>query len=428
MRLAHPNFANEFCLFTDASDLHWGVVLTQLNDKNKASKVYERHHEPLAFLSGSFSGSQLRWSIVEKEAYPIIIALERLRHYLLNDKGFRLFTDHRNLIFIFDPTARDTDVPKQTSEKLARWAEKLRSQKFTIEHIPGECNIWADILSQWKVQENPRPSIQALRLATAMTDAAVKPDLEDMVWPDLGEIKRVQESTLDENNHQISDEKIEWDNNANVYVMSARGSTKLVVWIPNQAMNIQLRILIVAHTGIEGHRGIKTTLKNVLQFCYWTTVASDVKTFCETCLHCSVNYPQIMPRPYSETLHANKRNQVLHYDFLYIGSMNPDYQYVLVIKDDFSNYVELIKCKSADHKVVVEALLHWYSRLGIPEIHVSDNASHFKNQVIKELNRQMSIKHHYTIAYAPWTNGTVEVVNKTLLEIMRALCSEMRID
>jgi hypothetical protein len=100
--------------------------------------VLVQRDEPLAFLSGTFNRSQKHCSMIEKEAFPIVEAVERLRHLLLRDEGFRLFTDHRNLIHVFDPILRDYDFKKQAVDKLCQWASKLFAFKYVFEHIPGE--------------------------------------------------------------------------------------------------------------------------------------------------------------------------------------------------------------------------------------------------------------------------------------------------
>jgi hypothetical protein len=80
-------------------------------------------------------------------------------------------------------------------------------------------------------------------------------------------------------------------------------------------------------------------------------------------------------------------NQVLHYDFLYIQkrlkTSNQPFEYFLVLKDDFSGFVELISATGANHFVVADALVQWYSRFGMPLMDVSDQGSHFKDKVIK---------------------------------------------
>ncbi|RAN79793.1 hypothetical protein B5P41_35575, partial [Bacillus sp. SRB_28] len=59
--------------------------------------------------------------------------------------------------------------------------------------------------------------------------------------------------------------------------------------------------------------------------------------------------------------------------------------------------------------------------------HVSDQGTHFKNQVVSDLCSRLHISHHFTTAYTPWANGSVEVVNRLLLFVLRALISEFRL-
>jgi hypothetical protein len=92
--------------------------------------------------------TQRRCSIVDKEAFPIMESLDKLRHFVLSDNRFRLFTDHRNLIFLFDPTFKKWDFEKKTVDKLCRWASKLQEFRYIIEHLPGEDNLCADMLSR----------------------------------------------------------------------------------------------------------------------------------------------------------------------------------------------------------------------------------------------------------------------------------------
>ena len=73
------------CFFTDASEYHWGVIVTQMTKEDL--DVLMQRHEPLAFLSGNFNRSPKHWSVIEKEAFPIVEAVERLRYLLLKMKG-----------------------------------------------------------------------------------------------------------------------------------------------------------------------------------------------------------------------------------------------------------------------------------------------------------------------------------------------------
>jgi hypothetical protein len=143
-------------------------------------------------------------------------------------------------------------------------------------------------------------------------------------------------------------------------------------------------------------------------------------------LHCSINEGKVVPRPIAEQTHATVRNQIIHYDNLYTNEKTPNVSFILVIKEDFTNVTRLIPSKLRDHIAVAEALLEWYADLGALMIHISDQESHFKNSVIKELHRLMGTRAHYTVAYSPWSNGTVKVVNYSILRCMRSLLSEFK--
>ncbi len=72
------------------------------------------------FLSGTFTGAAGRRVIVEKEAYVIVETLIRADYRLHPAAGFTLYTDHRNLKFIFNSVAVVASVPKYTAQKLER--------------------------------------------------------------------------------------------------------------------------------------------------------------------------------------------------------------------------------------------------------------------------------------------------------------------
>lgn len=73
MTLAQPCAGFSVMLFTDASGLHWGAMVTQVQDADRwiGGDIADLH-QPLTFPSGSFRGSQLRWPTMDKEALAIV--------------------------------------------------------------------------------------------------------------------------------------------------------------------------------------------------------------------------------------------------------------------------------------------------------------------------------------------------------------------
>jgi hypothetical protein len=399
VKLAHFDPQSVLCLFTDASDSFYGIMLTQINSEEVDTPIWEQKHRPIAFLSGKFSNSQLKWSTIEKEAYPIVLSMQKLRHFLLTSKGFRLFTDHRNLVYVFNPNG----VKKTANDRLLRWSDLISSFNFIVEHIPGSYNIWADILSRWHEKDPCTPILASLSLRVPTT-------LEEFQWPTKDDLKAAQdEQEYIPGNLDLVDNLLE---------------KREKIWVPTR--ELQIRIMIIAHCSRSGHRGGDTTAQIVLGKFWWQTVVEDCRQFVQNCLHCSINEGKVVPRPIAEQMHATVRNQIIHYDYLYINEKNPNFSYILVIKEDFTNFTRLIPSKLRDHITVAEALLEWYADFGAPMVHISDQGSHFKNSVIKELHRLMGTQAHYTVAYSPWANGTVEVVNESILRCMRSLLSEFK--
>jgi hypothetical protein len=76
---------------------------------------------------------------------------------------------------------------------------------------------------------------------------------------------------------------------------------------------------------------------------------------------------------------------------------------------------------------VVDALTDWFAAFGVSSTWVSDRGSHFKNVVIDGARRALRSRHHFTTAYSPWANGTVERACKEVLRASRALLSEFRL-
>ncbi|OWZ16902.1 hypothetical protein PHMEG_0009235 [Phytophthora megakarya] len=129
------------CMFTDASDMGYAVILTQVNNFDSSVSVTAQNHQLITCLRGSFHGSQQNWTVIEKEAYPIGVAYEKLDYLLLRARPFRLLCDHRNLIHVFAP---HTSIKTHIRGKLLRWELKLMSYRYVIEHVDAAFNVWAD--------------------------------------------------------------------------------------------------------------------------------------------------------------------------------------------------------------------------------------------------------------------------------------------
>jgi len=136
VRLSYPRKDMIQCLYTDANEFNTSAVVTQIPMADMDKKLDQQKHEPLGFCGHKFSGSELNWSIVEKEEFAIVDALNKLDYLLMNDRPFHLFVDHKNLIQIFSPSS----VSKPVAQKLQCWALEIQKFNYLIHYIKGEDN------------------------------------------------------------------------------------------------------------------------------------------------------------------------------------------------------------------------------------------------------------------------------------------------
>jgi hypothetical protein len=149
MTTAHPDPAKRVCVFTDASDAFYSGMITQVPEHHLDLAVQDQQHQPLAFISGRFRGSQERWTIPEKEAFAVIETVTKHSYLLLASDQFSILSDHFNLKYTFAPLSLDHSLARHTVSKIQRWALKLATYNYRFEHIAGDLNVWTDLLTRW---------------------------------------------------------------------------------------------------------------------------------------------------------------------------------------------------------------------------------------------------------------------------------------
>lgn len=149
VKLSHRDHSKTLCIFTDASDERCAAVVVQTDSEDMGKELHERRMEPLAFLGSAFNQTQKNWSTIEKEAFAIYQAFSKKDYLLGAESDIHLYTDHRNLLFVFSPTSVHPMLGRHTINKVLRWALYLSQFMYTIEHVPGGANLFADILTRW---------------------------------------------------------------------------------------------------------------------------------------------------------------------------------------------------------------------------------------------------------------------------------------
>jgi hypothetical protein len=148
MTTAHPDPKQRICVFTNASDAFYSGMIKQLPEHHLNLPVHDQQHQPLAFTFGRFRGPQERWAIPEKEAFAVIETVTKHSYLILASEQFSILSDHFNLKYMYAPLYLDPSLARHTVSKIRRWALKLATYNYRIEHIAGELNVWTELLTR----------------------------------------------------------------------------------------------------------------------------------------------------------------------------------------------------------------------------------------------------------------------------------------
>ena len=100
------------------------------------------------------------------------------------------------------------------------------------------------------------------------------------------------------------------------------------------------------------------------------------------------------------------------------------FQYVLVILEDLSGYTWLRPSRAWTANGTVEELVRWCVTCGPPTTWVSDNATHFRNCVVRKLAKSLGVEHRFSVTNIAWTNGTVERMMREVIHGAKAMLIE----
>ncbi|XP_062405384.1 uncharacterized protein K02A2.6-like [Sardina pilchardus] len=149
------------------------------------------------------------------------------------------------------------------------------------------------------------------------------------------------------------------------------------------------------------------------------------QNFCHQCIICIKHNSQGHARP--------KRGQfptpphpfhTIHMDFIQLNKVH-NLEYVLVVIDVFSRWIELFPCRTPDAATVAKALCRRIiPSHGVPRLIRSDNGTHFVNEVIDRIGEHFGIDLKRHAAYHPQSAGLVERHNGTVKSRLRKTMAE----
>lgn len=415
--LIHADPTREYVLYTDSSDGCVGAVLCQNLGQGE---------QPVHYLSHKLSESQRKWPILEKEAYAIYYALQKLDH-LLHGSVFTIRTDHKPLRYLFSSEMKN--------RKVQMWAIAISSYNCKIEYIKGKNNEQADMLSRLPHEEcadKDQPKevdvINSSRVAAKHLDSGKptpdtvsvnKLELPDMVQeqkndPELKKLRKTLESAVTSDSvkrrYALVDDLLYYLGHDN----EEEPSMKLM--IPEKYKE---EVLNQYHDDCA-HWSVEKTYTLIRQNYHWQGLHKAVVEYVNKCITCKVRSLKQNKVPLQKMDEVEYPGQKWSLDLVgpYPESVNGN-KYALTAVDHYSSWAECwpIPNKRTENvvRIVIDELI---PRFSVPEMILTDNGTEFTSHVFNDLCHELNITHVTTSPYHPRANSKVERFHRVLHDML----------
>ena len=171
-----------------------------------------------------------------------------------------------------------------------------------------------------------------------------------------------------------------------------------------------------------GHFGVDRTIDLLRDRFYWPYMLEDTKEHVGSCKRCQMakGRQQLAPlQPY----HVSAPMKLVHMDYLTIehGKTGTDVN-ILIITDHYSRFAQAIKTPNQTaYTTAAAAYNHFFSKYGFPEKIVTDRGTQFEGFLFTELCKVAKITKLRTTSYHPQCNGNSERFNSTLINMIKTL-------
>lgn len=419
--LSYPDFDKTFILNTDASEFAVGGVLQQ-HDNNG-------HLRPITFFSRTLNESEVKYSTIEREALAVVYGLTVNRSIIL---GFpvKVASDHRPLVWLFNYAGPNS--------RILRWQMSVADFELEVTYIAGKQNCVADALSRIRNADHPidnyivsavtrsgRESLNNESQRDVIAWDPLKVRMDQDAHPLWGQVKRYLRGEVNECprlNYDVNDFKILQDGilyhtHVNIYDQL---DTRVV--IPDSYKNTALYL---AHClPLAGHGGVQVTLERLKKFAFWPGMSKDVPKYVKSCSVCLKCKPmRDVPAPLRRFPGVREKFERIHLDL--VGPLpvtNEGAKYVLTVIDVLTRFLIAVPIRNKEAREVAQAFItHVVSIHGVPKHVITDGGGEFINEVFKDICGLLQINRHTTTPFHPSSNGLVERVNGTIMQILRSM-------
>ena len=391
----------ETILLTDASKLHGlGYALMQ---KTPAGNLCLVHCG-----SRAISDTESRYAPIEQECLAVQWGIHKCRHYLLGNPNFKVITDHRPLVGLFQKSLGDID-----NRRLQRLREKLVGYVFEVEWVAGRAHEIADALSRYPVDpaecSNLIATISCVSKDLKLFASECQKDQDYLALIDAIRTRTFQDLAKLSPDHVAHRYKPFWSDLSLLRV----GAHDVIVYKGDRLeapSSLHQRLLKRLHT--DGHAGTTKMRQLAQELVHWPGIGKDIADFVAKCPVC---FAERDAQPHEPLI---PRQGTFPMESIGCDLFQWDGNNYLAVVDRYSGFLWFKLLRRTATKDVTKVLMDIFEGYGFPLFIESDNGPQFREPFLA-FCEEIGATHTPSSAYNPSSNGLAESAVKISKSILK---------
>ena len=410
--MAYPKEDPSLTLFlsTDSSEIGWGGVLSQVNEKGIEC--------PLGFCSGAWKNAASRWDIRNKEFHALVNSLDYFYEFLFA-RNFVWRCDNQALAFLKNSL---TGESLKKNQRILRALDFVNEFNFSFELRKGtekEMEL-PDYLSR-RVEPKINCISELSKINLNNFWARNECTLDEFITmqksdPCLTSIKSFNKSKRWK---FLKDRglKMYFDKESGLAMANHKGKSKILVPEFYEETMIKFWHLPIHRSPNE----ISKKLEDYLFPKMNDKISRFVKR-CEIC--CSLKPDKTFDASMTKTSTPKHPWSNIMIDLLgpYPQTERGN-KFIMVTICQLTGFTVLKVLKNKSAIEIVNNFDKIFNQYGLPLSCSSDNGKEFKNDLLKTFLEKVKVSQNFSTPYRPRTQGQVERTNKEILKYQKSLMS-----